>query len=235
MKINSIKSQIKKLSKDFGLKYNPKWFNYIWISKRDEIILQYIGNCLDSVYDKYGDYDNGRIKNISKFFKNDLKRLSKRYGGEVYSIESLVYQKKIIANIKDKSIRTEILKLLNKIKKHLTNKKIALITRTNIKNEYKDIMGILRHEWLHILLFQNNIEFGKINNKLWMYDEGLCTYFESYIDGTINQLGAKVKARQYPYEKKYFVYAIKFRELLKNKKTSTQRKNTILRLYESFK
>lgn len=234
MKIDNIKIQIKKVAKDFGLKYNPKWFDYMWITKRDEIILQYIGNCLDSVYKKYG-YGIERIQSIDKFFKNDLDKLSKRYGGEVYSIESLNYQIGLLPSIKDEPIRTEISKLLKKIKKRLKSNKIALITKTNIKNEYEGITGILRHEWFHILLFKNNLEFGKISNKLWMYDEGLCTYLEAYIDKNINQLEVKVKARQYPYEKKYFVFAIKFRELLKNKTTPKQKRDVLLKLYKNLK
>jgi len=227
MEINKIKSQIKKIAKDFNLSYNSKWFNFIWITKRDEIILQYIGNCLDPVYKKYGNRIE-RIRNINKFFKNDLKKLSKRYGGEVYSLESLKYQIKLLPLIKNKKIRAEISKLLRKINKEIGGNSTALITKTKNKNELKILLkSILRHEWIHILLFHNSLEFGKINNKLWMYDEGLCTYLEAYIDKTTNQLEAKVKARKYPYEKKYFVYAIKFRELFKDGKTPKDKKMRI--------
>ncbi len=235
MRLVNLKPQIKKLAKDFGLKYNSNWFDYMWISKRDEIILQYIGNCLDNVYDKYGDCPEGRIKNISKFFKNDLKKLSKRYGGEVYSQESLEYQKMIINDISNIKIRKEIQELLIRIHKHLTSNKITLITKTNLKKEKEGISRILRHEFIHILLFNNNIEFGKINKNIWMYDEGLCCYMEAYLDDTINLLEARFKKLKYPYEKQYYGYSLKYKKLLKNTKTPKQRKNVILRLYESFK
>jgi len=40
MKLAEINRQIKLLAKDFNLKYKSNWFNYTWISKKEEILLQ---------------------------------------------------------------------------------------------------------------------------------------------------------------------------------------------------
>jgi len=37
MNTTQLKSQIKKIAKEFNLKYNPDWFGYMWISVRHEI------------------------------------------------------------------------------------------------------------------------------------------------------------------------------------------------------
>lgn len=239
MKPIQTKKQIKQLAREFDLKYNLKWFDYLWITKRDEIILQYIGNCRDNIYDRYGDYPNGRIKNISLFFNVDLDNLSHRYGGEVYSKRHLKYQKKFMLGIKDKKIKSEIKKLLIKITKKtrkIKNNDIALITKTNDKIEYQKVVNfILKHEWIHILLFKNKIAFNRINRKYWFYDEGLCTYLESYISKTENMLEARYKNSKYHYEKNYYKHAILFKKLLKNKTTSKERKQAILNLYKTLK
>ncbi len=219
-----INDSLEKLSKEFNLKYSLTWFNFIWITKRDEIILQYIGNCLDNIYDKYGNYPNGRISNISKFFANDLKKLSKRYGGEVYSKKQLEYQAKLINKIKDERIKKEILKLLKKIEKGMKSEQIALITKSNIKKEQKDILRILRHEWIHILLYKNNFYFAKHNKEFWKFDEGLCTYMESFLDGTINLLESQYSKIRYPYEKQYFWNAIKFKRLFREIENPIERR-----------
>ncbi|MFH1270674.1 MAG: hypothetical protein ABII03_03490, partial [Nanoarchaeota archaeon] len=80
MKPSQIKAQIKKLAKEFDLKYNPEWFNFMWITTRQEILTEYIGDCPDPIYMKYGKTPNERIKNIDKFvnskdFKSCLKRV----------------------------------------------------------------------------------------------------------------------------------------------------------------
>jgi len=73
------------------------------------------------------------------------------------------------------------------------------------------IYRILRHEWIHILLDENNL---RSNN--WKYNEGLVSYFEFYLDKNLNDLEEVLKAEEYGFNKKYFSKAIIFRELLKN-------------------
>ena len=234
MKIRKIKNKIKHLAKDFNLKYNSKWFDYMWISKRDEIILQYIGNCHDNVYEKYGNYPGGRIKNIAKFFNKDLKGLSKRYGGEAYSVKSLKYQKRIIQNIRNNKIKNEIEKLLKKIEKRIITNKIALLTKTTRKKELHNMQSVLIHEWIHILLAKNKIDFN-LKNYNWKYNEGLVTYLTWILEDKTYRLEDGFKNFKSTFEKHYYSKAIEFRKLLKNKKTPKERKQTIMKFYNSLK
>lgn len=230
MKINKIKKQIKNIAKDFGLKYDLKWFEYMWISKRQEILIEFVGTCPDPIYNKYGKTPNQRIKNINKFVKSkDFLKCIKRFGGQVAEKKTLKEEEKMYRKISNKKIKKELLRIHFKIKDKLkeTNQ-IALLTKTNIKKEKEWIeKDILRHEWLHILLCKNKINFQKINKKYWKYDEGLVEYLGSYIDKNLSKLEKFRDKENYPMEKQNWIYAIKLRGLLKNTLTSGERKRKI--------
>ena len=74
-----------------------------------------------------------------------------------------------------------------------------------------------------------------ISKKFWKYDEGLVTYLEYYPKNRLNYLESTKNKVKYPSQKLYFVYAIKFRELLKNTKNSKERKSKLLSLAKSLK
>ena len=219
----SIKSQLKTLAKEFSLKYKKKWFNFMWISKRENVFLEYIMGCPDPIYSRYGITRGQRAKNLLKFLSSaEFKKCLKRYGGQV--VYKKYWNKKRFEN------NSELLKLYNRIKLG-TEGAMALLTSTNIKKE-KDylIKYILRHEWIHILLQKNNIYFQKAGKKYWSYDEGLNEYLASFLDNDLDNLEKHMAKEKYPMEKKYWKYAIKFRELLKNRKAPSERKNVIIGL-----
>lgn len=110
MEVSNILLQIKKLARDFDLKFNFKWFGYLWISKREEILKEYAGTCPDPLYEKYGRNATERIKNIDKFMDSkDFQECLKRYGGQVASKEGLKENEKNYQKIKNKKIREELI------------------------------------------------------------------------------------------------------------------------------
>ena len=234
----NIKSQLKKLANEFNLKWDIKWFGYLWISKREEILKEYAGACPDPIYEKYGRTAVKRIKDISNFVNStDFKECVKRYGGQVASKSGLDINNKNYKSIKDQQLRKELLGLNLKIKRGLRkNKYLALITSSKIKKEVESLKThILRHEWIHILINENNISFRKFGKNYWKYNEGLVTYFENYLDRTLQKLEIKLDEENYPMQRDYFLYGLKFREQLKDCKTSPQRKNKILEIYKKLK
>ncbi|GBE19614.1 hypothetical protein BMS3Abin17_00338 [archaeon BMS3Abin17] len=233
-----IKSQIKKIAEEFNLKYNSEWFDYIWISSRQEILTEFIGDCPDPIYIKYGKTLNKRIENIDKFVKSlDFKKCLKRVGGQVTSRKNLKKEIKLYNKIENKKLRNELLKFHSKIGEKLKKTEyLALITKTKIPKWEKWIMKhCLRHEWIHILLEKNKIKFQKINKKYWPYDEGINEYIGAFLDEKLGDLEKFRDKENYSMEKKYWVYAIKFRELLEDKKTPKERKKTIVDLMGKLK
>jgi len=233
MKISQIKSQIKKIAKDFDLEYNTKWFDYIWISKRQEILIEFVGDCPDPIYNKYGKTILQRIKNLDEFVNSkDFQKCIKRFGGQVAEKKDLQKEERLYKKISNKKIREELLNVYLKVKEKLKNaEQIALITKTNIKKEKEWIEKfILRHEWIHILLYKNRIEFQKINSNYWKYDEGLVEFLGVYIDRNLDKLEKFRDEEQYPTEKQNWIYAIKFRKLFENISNPKERKIKIKNL-----
>ncbi len=238
MTTNQIKTQIKKIAKEFDLKFNPEWFNYMWIPIRHEILTEYLGDCPDPVYKKYGKTPKERIKNIDKFVNSvDFKKCLKRFGGQISDKKDLKQEEKWINQIKNERIKEEMLALHCRIKKKLAKTdKLALLTiPSNKKQKEWQLKNCLRHEWIHILLEQNKIHFQKINKKYWKYDEGLITYIEAFTDKKLKKLEKMRDEEDYPMEKQYYVYAMRFRKILENKKIPKERKQEIIKLMKELK
>jgi hypothetical protein len=113
---------------------------------------------------------------------------------------------------------------------------LALLTIPRNKKEKEWQMRFcLRHEWIHILLDNNKIQFQEISKKYWPYDEGINEYMGTFLDGTLEKLEKFRDKENYPMEKKNWVYAIKLRELFKDKKIPRDRKKAILNLISNLK
>ena len=238
MKTTQIKNQIKKIAKEFGLKYKSIWFNLIWINSSEETILEYISECQDPIYNKYGKTIKKRITNIERFINSDdFKHCLKRYGGQVISKNELNRQLNVYRKIKNNKLRLDLVSLGNKIRKNLGKGNfITLLTKTKILKEKEKIMkDILRHEWIHVLLKENNINFKDINKRYWPYDEGLDEYMVCFIDGNLNKLEKFRDSENYPLEKKNWIYAIKFKKLFRDKDSVEKRRKSIFEFIEELK
>ena len=239
MAIFNIKNQLKHLARDFDLNYNPSWFDVMWIPTRLEILTEYVGDCPDPIYIKYGKTPEARNHNISKFVNSkDFKDCLKRYGGQVASRSELKKEVKWVSQIKDKKIKKELLAFYEKLAKKLNKTSyIALLTiPKSKKEEYWQLKFILRHEWIHILLSRNNIDFQKAKSKdYWRYDEGINDYMGAYLDNSLNKLEKFRDKEKYSMEKQNWIYAIKFRELLKDCRTPKERKRVLTKFIKNLK
>ena len=224
----SIKSQIKKLAKEFDLKYNPSWFRFIWVSSRENILIEFITGCPDPIYANYGKKPAERIRNMPRFIASiEFKKCLKRYGGQIVSKE--VLDKRTIGKIQERATRKELLGVYSRARLG-KYKRVALLTKAkNKKQLYFLLKDILRHEWIHILLSRNNISFQSLNKKHWAYDEGLVEFMASFLDKDLDNLEKHMANEKYPMERKYWEYAIKFRKMLKGKIMPKDRKRTISR------
>jgi len=236
MKIDGLKKELKKIAKEFGLKYNPFWFNVIWISKRHARYLEYVGMCFDPIYTRFGKTIEKRIGNIEKFeFSKEFKKIKNEFSGQAITKIEVLEGIKNCKKIKDLKLRNELLNLHNKIKLNLKQGSLALLTKTNNKKQKEILLNsILLHEWIHHLLIKNKIYFKSISEKYWKYDEGLVTYLEYYVKNKLNYLESIKSKIKYPSQKIYFIYAMRFRELFKDKKIPAERKKVLLSLLKKI-
>lgn len=212
--INKILKELKKVSLKINLDFDKKWFKLVWITKEQEILTEYLSDCRDPIYEKYGHKISERINNLDKFYNSrDYKKCIIRYGGQVISKKSLPGWKFIIEGFENKKLKETLLDFCNKVDKNIDHlDKIAALTETKIKSE-KEILiyQILRHEWIHILLEKNEI---RSNN--WKHNEGLVTYLEFYLDNRLEELDKHIEGEGHDFEKEYLINAILFRNLLEN-------------------
>jgi hypothetical protein len=235
--ICSAKQSIKEIATAFDLKYDESWFKLMFISKKDEILLEFIGTCPDEIYMKYGKTAISRIKKVNEFINSsDFQKCIKRYGGQVVLKNELLKEKNWYSKIKNKTLRNNMLSLHEKIKKELGDSDhLALLTKTEKKEEQEFVMkNILKHEWLHIILIKNNIYFQNIKKSYWKYDEGLVAYFDAMLDNRLAELEITARRVKTKYEKTSFKAACKFKAILKNKNTPQQRKKAILNFYQKL-
>lgn len=230
-----ILSQIKEIAGNFNLKFKDEWFKFEWVSTRQEILSEYYFMCPDPIYNKYGKNQRDRIRNFNYFVNSkDFKKCLKRYGGQVMS--EFGNLKKQISKITQNNLREELNGLIESLNKKRGNSKtLAVLTLPkNVKQKKWLLNHCLRHEWIHILLDKNKIRFQDINKKYWPYDEGINEYLSAFLEKGLSKLEKKRDNENYPMEKKYFIYAIKFRELLKHCKTPPERRSKILKFMESL-
>jgi len=218
-------SKLKKLAKEFDLNFNEKWFKHIWISKKENILLEYMWMCPDPLYQKYGKTPSERAKQIENFLASkDLEQeLFHRFGGQVINKKTFTkYFPKGINEIENYEIKTSYQDLYKKIMCALGNySRIAILTKSEKETEIKKLKSfVLFHEWIHVLVNENNLK-----PKDWRYNEGLVTYFQEFAEGKLDKLEEGIKKwKNYDFQKQYFIYAIKFRELLKEVIIPSERK-----------
>lgn len=213
LKISEVLEELKKASKILKLKFNKNWFKFVWITKEQEILTEYLSDCRDPIYEKYGHKLSERIKNLGTFYDSkDYKKCIIRCGGQVISKNSFSRFRNFVKRIKNQEIKDILLDFCKRVEKNMQEaNKIAALTETSIEKEKEQLVyRVLRHEWIHILLEENHI---RSNN--WKYNEGLVSYFEFYIDKNLNNLEKSLKLERYDFNKEYFLNAIIFRDLLK--------------------
>ncbi|HIH26345.1 hypothetical protein J4476_03870 [Candidatus Woesearchaeota archaeon] len=227
------------LSKYLGLKFNVKWCNYIFISKSMNVLLQYTNMCPDNELNKYGQDINTRLEKINKFLASvTFTKHSKRYGGQVYFKKNYKNDLRFLKNIENFLIKKEFSRLLKKIKQiSKKSDRIILLTKTDNKYELKMIkQDILEHELIHVVLIKNNIYFQNKDSKYWKYDEGLVTYCDYLLNKKLWLLENIIKKhKKNSMEIDYFIYAVKFKELLKECKTPKDRRKELNILFNSLK
>lgn len=236
MKPSEIKVQLKKLAKEFDLKFNSKWFDFIWMTKRQARYLEYVGMCFDPIYTRFGKTIEKRIKNIDTFENSrELKEIEHRFSGQAITKDEVMKGITALKNIKNHVLRKELLKTYQKIKSKLNENSLALLTIPDNDKE-KDFLlnSILLHEWIHVLLIKNKIYFQSISENYWKYDEGLVTYLEYFLSGNLNSLKPLRKNTKYLSFRVYFIYALKFRKLLENVDEASERKAVLLKVIKEL-
>lgn len=237
-KILSLKNRLKKVANNFGFKYDPVVFKVSFLSKKDFTLLNYLTGCPDTPYSKFGKTKTERLKRINEFLSSkDFANQIKKSGGCVVTLKTLQY---VSRRIKNKKIEIRWKKLVNKIRQR-TKFGLAVITEPADKKEFNfTLNNILFHEWVHVLLTYNKINFQKIKHSFWLLDEGLTTYLQIFSENEKVDLEKRIKSRikrkgTSKLFKLYAKNALTFNVLLKNKKYPKERYKAIINFIKNKK
>ena len=217
--MRQIITRLRKISKDFNLKFDSKKFDVFFLPKEDVIIYLYLVGCPDKEYSKYGNTQAQRINNIEKFLNSkEFSILKKKYAGTI--VEKKALQKMKIRNIKNSNIRARSRKIVNILKNR--RNRVALLPVIRIKRERKFYINtVLFHEWIHTLLLSNGINFQKKTKSKWYLDEGLANYLMLFSE--TGKSDVKIKTKNFQMKKGLLIW----NKLLKNKLSPKERYDII--------
>lgn len=215
--------KLKKLANDFGLEFNAKKFNVVFIPKEEVILYLYLVGCPDREYSKYGKTHIQRIKNIERFLQsNEFHILKRKYAGTI--IEKKALKKIKLSKIQNLKIRTKATKLVKELRRK--ESLAALLPIIKNQKERKFFLNIvLFHEWIHTLLLENGIYFQRKTFAKWYLDEGLVSYMQLFSEKRISDLSNKANNYKNSNVRKGFLI---WNKLLKDKLTPKERHNAIL-------
>ncbi len=224
---------IKKLAKNFDLKYNPKAFSYIILTKEDIVLRNFLGGCPEPDYNKFGKKKK-RFENILLFIKsNEFKSHKKKPQGCVVDKKGILQELRLIKKINDNYLRKKLIALYTKILNNI-QKEMILISRSTNNKEKELFLYILSHELVHQLLNSNNLSFQLIKKNSWKWNEGICVYMDHFIKNRHKLFASKPKKTKNKMWNIYSEYAHRWHKLLKNTKSAQQRKKILLKKYNQL-
>lgn len=224
-----VKILLKKVVKEFDLKFDPKnKFKYLVLTKREIIIRNFLCGCPDPFYIKYGNKNKNKIGiNLIKYLNTkDYRKDLRKQQGCVISQKELKDELKIINKIPSKKLQKETENFYKKIKKNIKDtKRLTLIWEPSKQEEKSQIRKeIVLHEFIHELMEDN-----RIRPRDWRWNEGLITYITNFVIGKLYRFKEKPKLKQSPMWKIYARYTRKWIKILDNVESLRERKKIILK------
>lgn len=164
--------KLKKLAKEFDMKFDARIFKKNFTSKQDCMLLQFItGSPHPLEFNKFGITLKQRAMNIEGFIASDKSTYYNTGDGLVVDIAETLGTIKNIGNQKTKK---KLVLLLNGFKTY--SGEAVVLGRPENALETKKINRVLYHEWIHVL-----VEYNKLTFRDWRYNEAFTVYLEHYL------------------------------------------------------
>lgn len=177
--------KVKKIAKDYGLKFDKRMFRANVIDKKDYWLLMFLEGAPVPWIKEFNNVKAKTSKEFIKFLSHkDYKKFNKFMTGCVVSRKNLL---KSLKKIPNKEIRIKYINLAKSLKS-FRDWSIIIAKPTN-KIEKMTAEYTLCHEFLHALLFLNKIMIQNIKESYQIFDENLVTYlmYEDFIKKNVNK------------------------------------------------
>jgi len=247
--VEDVKEKIKRLAEEFSLKFGPEMFKAAVISKEDYVKLIFILGCPMDPYMKFGKTREERIRNYNAFVRSkEFSEEAKRASGTVVEKK---YFNRLLEKMEEKKVKKEFERILEKIGLEGSTP-VAILTEPENEEESKLVFGeVLFHEWIHVLLRHNEIDFKKTEDigASENYEEGLVSYmqiflttqdkdFKQRIRDKLKKVKAELDAKGEKldeYTEDVFDKTLFWNDLLKDKKTPEERRKAIEKAMKKLK
>jgi len=222
------KELLKNVAKAFDLNLDyAGGFKYLVLTKREIIIRNFLSDCPDPVYVRYGNRDKQNIGlNVEKYLDSeDYEKEFQIPQGCVISERELEKELTFVPNIPFQNLKKEVETSYSKIKEHMgISKRLTLIWNPSEEESESEIpKEILLHEFVHELLESNGIL-----PRSWKWNEGLVTYITNYVLGFLHRYKEEPKRVQQEMWYTYQEYTRKWINLLEKESNPKKRKEIIL-------
>jgi hypothetical protein len=222
---------IQKVAREFGLEYRPESYSFLFVSKRESCLRNYL---VAPLYSEFGATETERVQNLERFLTSSLYTAVTRPGsteGCVMTHEELEDERAVIAQIANPSLRAEYEALYDKLARHMRGRFLTLLSWPETERESQEGLAYtVLHEWLHVLLMDNGI-FFQDQGKSWEWDEGLVTYLMAFLGKEdLDGPGKYAPPAVAEIEDKSYKAARRWRDLLEGCKIPQERKETILKV-----
>jgi len=225
--VKKAKEIIKKFSKKYGLNYNSKWFQFVFLPYEELLIKKFLSG---GPLGNYGfDEPEKRFENLDKFIKSKFfkkMKKEKRGQGNLITLNHFKKEKKEINKIKNHKLRDKVKSIYEKIEKKFKDEYLLILPKTG-----SYLLQILIHEWIHVLLNKNKVKRKKKGFD-WL-NEGLATFAEYLVSKKIDEIKIDMKKKELnKIRYKYLKYALKWKEKLEKSK---KRKGIIEKTFKTRK
>lgn len=196
----NVRKQIKTLASNFSLEYNGQYFIVNFLKNENVVLLLFLMGRRLSHAHPYGSTVSERIPKIYDFLSSQI------FKDLVAAPLGVVVEKSTLQTVLQK-VKGDVQFRLQKLFKELkwgkqvqiskntdTNLTVAVSEVSNAP-ESRKIKPILLHEWIHILLWSNGINFQKLGKEYWKEDEGLAKYLELYLEYRKTDLESIIRER----------------------------------------
>lgn len=190
----TVREQIKTVASDFSLDYNDQYFVVNFLSSENVLLLLFLMGRSLNLESSYGSTVTERIANLDSF------KSSQAFHDLAATPLGVVVEKATLQIVLQKvygDIRSHLHNLYEsldwgakvQVSQSTTTEVTVAVSEISTASATQQIQALLLHEWLHLLLWSNDINFQKIEKKYWKEDEGLTKYLELYLETMKRDLG----------------------------------------------
>lgn len=179
-----ILGQLSSLSQIFELHFDPCKYEYVRVNAFEKVLLDFLGGCPGLPHSQWGQDLEKRLASVGEFVSSEAYQnycLNLNSGGSV--IEQDIFEV-FPPLLKTPDLPLWVSSLVRRLQAAPVSEQpfgVYICVRDIHEGLLQGMRKLLLHEWIHLLLFSNDLKFQALENppeEAWLWDEGLTTWLE---------------------------------------------------------